>query len=151
MTRIPLPALVLGFAGVLPFLWGVAGIYMPELQQWSLTNIGPRLSNPSLQLTYGTIILCFISGILWGFSATVEDVKLRTYGLILSCLPTIWVLFMVGGGVSSSAINLIIGFIAVLAIDFYYNYLGMNPKWWLQLRIILTILVVICLGITAFA
>jgi hypothetical protein len=151
MTRIPLPALILGFAGVIPFAWGAACILYPELNEWSLMTLGSRMSAPYIQLSYGLIVLCFISGILWGFSATVEDDTLRAYGLGLSCLPTIWAFFMVGDGTMNSAINLIVGFVALLALDVYYNYLGMNPKWWLQLRIMLTTLVVICLGITAFA
>jgi hypothetical protein len=149
--KMPLPALILGFGGLIPFIWGTACLYNPELNAFSVEMFGPRMSSPFIQLSYGTIIICFISGILWGFSATVEDAKLRTYGLILSSIPTIWVFFMVGGGPVQSAINLIVGFIAVLALDFYYNYLGLNPKWWIRLRVILTVFVVIFLGIIAFA
>jgi hypothetical protein len=36
MTRIPASALVLGLAGLLPFLWGAAGSLAPGLTVWSL-------------------------------------------------------------------------------------------------------------------
>ena len=131
-TPIPRTALLLGFAGLLPFLWGVATMYIAPLQDLTVAMMGARFAGPYVMLSYGTIILAFMSGVLWGFA--------------LSVIPALWAFFFVGNGPSSAAINLITGFLAVLAVDFLFWVNGVTPRWWMSLRLQLTTVVVLCLA-----
>lgn len=144
MTQIPRSALLLGLAGVLPFIWGALTLYSDPAVALTLETLGPRFIGPYVQLSYGTVILAFMSGVLWGFS-TKADGPMAATGYALSVLPALWAFFMVGGGPVSAAINLIVGFIALLGLDFTFWRWGLAPSWWMQLRVLLTTLVVACL------
>lgn len=147
MMRTPVPAvaLLLGAAGLLPFLWGVATMVVPSVEALTLRVIGPRFVGPFVVLQYGTIILCFMSGVLWGFATRAEGTAAGfAYGL--SVVPALWAFFFVGNGPTSAAINLLAGFLAVLAIDAVLWSNGLTPKWWLALRIPLTAVVSACLA-----
>lgn len=145
MRSIPRAALLLGLAGLLPFLWGVITLYAPGLAQMTTDVLGPRFIGPYVQLSYGTVILAFMSGVLWGF-ATRADGHVATTGYALSVLPALWAFFMVGGGAVSAAINLIAGFIALLGLDYMFWKQGLAPPWWMHLRVLLTGVVVACLA-----
>ena len=121
MRDIPNSALILGLAGLVPFFWGVATSYDPVLHNLSLTWLSERYTGSSVNLIYGTIILAFMSGVLWGFSANVSD-KRRPIGLILSVLPALWAFFTFNSPFINPFISLIVGFLGVFAIDvrFYY-------------------------------
>lgn len=144
MTQIPRSALLLGLAGVLPFIWGALTLYSDPAVALTLETFGPRFIGPYVQLSYGTVILAFMSGVLWGFS-TKADGPMAATGYALSVLPALWAFFMVGGGPVSAAVNLIVGFIALLGLDFTFWRWGLAPAWWMQLRVLLTTLVVACL------
>jgi len=144
LNSIPKSALLLGLAGLLPFIWGAVTIMHPDLANWTMQAIGPRFIGPYIGLSYGIVILAFMSGVLWGF-ATKTDGGQATTGYILSTLPALWAFFMVGGGPTSSAMNLISGFAALLVLDFAFWTWGLAPRWWMTLRVILTIVVVLCL------
>lgn len=146
MSQIPRAALILGLAGLLPFLWGVATLYSAGLAETTTRLVGPRFIGPYVQLSYGTVILAFMSGVLWGFSTRAEG-KVATTGYALSVLPALWAFFMVGGGAISAAINLIAGFIALLGLDYMFWKQGLAPPWWLHLRVLLSTVVVACLVI----
>ncbi|MBS8271966.1 DUF3429 family protein, partial [Halomonas litopenaei] len=66
MNTIPRSALLLGLAGLLPFLWGAATVLLPDLAMWGQMTLGGRFIGPYVQLFYGAIILSFMSGVLWG-------------------------------------------------------------------------------------
>ena len=142
-TPIPRTALLLGFAGLLPFVWGVATMYVTPLQDLTVAWMGARFAGPYVLLSYGTIILAFMSGVLWGFAARDDTMPM---GYVLSVIPALWAFFFVGNGPSSTALNLITGFLAVLAVDFLFWTNGVTPRWWMSLRIQLTTVVVLCLA-----
>ena len=97
-------------------------------------------------LNYGTIILAFMSGVLWGFATKAEGPQ-AALGYALSVVPALWAFFMVGGGAAASAIFLIAGYIGLLALDFHFWRQGLAPEWWMRLRILLTTVVVACLAL----
>lgn len=72
LSRIPRAALFLGYAGLLPFLWGAATDVFPGLAVWAGEYLPPMFLGAYLGLTYGTIILAFMVGALWGFAARGE-------------------------------------------------------------------------------
>ncbi len=145
MTPIPRAALLLGLAGLIPFLWGVLTLVSDGLTAFGLQTFGPRFVGPFVMLSYGTIILAFMSGVLWGFATKAEG-QVAATGYALSVLPALWAFFFVGGGPVSAAIYLIVGFIGLLGLDWLFWTQGLAPRWWMTLRVMLTVVVVACLS-----
>lgn len=141
---VPRPALALGLAGVLPFLWGAATEMVPALFAVGQGLIGPRFVGQYVLIFYGTIILSFMSGVLWGFATRAEG-RQAALGYGLSVLPALWAFFFVGGGADRATAFLIAGYLGLLALDYGYWRAGLAPDWWMQLRNLLTGLVVLCL------
>ncbi|MEL7114607.1 MAG: DUF3429 domain-containing protein [Pseudomonadota bacterium] len=146
MTTIPTSALILGLAGVLPFAFGtlaqIGGIAPPYGLPWDVWL-----------LFYGLTILSFMSGCIWAFAARDEDVTgyaLSTvpalYGtaLVMVAIPLGWI------GEGEGLFFMLLGFLALLLLDRRALARGQTPPWWLQLRLLLTGLVIICLAIGAF-
>jgi hypothetical protein len=144
MNKVPPAALWLGLAGVLPFVWGTATVWSPDLADLGLRWFGPRYIGPYVELFYGGLILCFMSGVLWGFAAQ-RTGPAATAGYALSVLPALWTFLFTGDGPERSGINLAIGFVAILGLDCHFWRAGLTPPWWLTLRVPLTIIVVVCL------
>ncbi|WP_143595862.1 DUF3429 domain-containing protein [Tropicibacter naphthalenivorans] len=149
MATIPRSALILGLAGVIPFAWGALTVISGDLAGWGLRALGPRFIGPYVQLFYGAVILSFMSGVLWGFATKVEGER-AAVGYGLSTLPALWAFFMTGGGPTSAGLSLIFGFLGLLVLDWQFWRWGLAPAWWMQLRVLLTALVVICLGVGVF-
>lgn len=146
MKDIPRAALLLGLAGLIPFLWGAATHLSETLAMWSLANLGPRFTAPFVLLNYGQIILAFMAGVLWGFATRSEPGRAFA-NYAFSVVPALWVFFLVGAGPASSAIYLIAGFLAVLSIDWSHWNQGLAPPWWMRLRIPLTVIAIACLAV----
>ena len=142
MTQIPRSALVLGLAGLAPFLWGMTTVLNPDAANWGISTFGPRFIGPYVQLFYGAIILSFMSGVLWGFAAKATG-PVATMGYLLSVIPALWAFLMTGNGPVSAGIYLMVGFVALLALDWHFWRNGLAPDWWMSLRILLTGIVVI--------
>lgn len=148
MTPIPRAALGLGLAGLIPFVWGAASQLSPGLAEIGLAAAGPRFVGPYVSLAYGTVILSFMSGVLWGFATKATGSAAAT-GYALSVLPALWAFFMVGGGPVSAALSLMAGFAGLLVLDGLFWRWGLAPPWWMRLRGLLTAVVLACLAVPA--
>ena len=146
MKKIPKSALILGLSGLIPFFWGAITSLDFVLENLKLTGLSEEYTDSRITLIYGTIILAFMSGVLWGFAANVDD-KRRSIGFILSVLPALWAFFTFHGTLINPLVSLIIGFLGVFAIDIRFYYWQLTPEWWLSLRCILTLFVIICLSV----
>ena len=147
MTQIPRPALLLGLAGLIPFLWSAATQLSPALAGWAGQFLSPMFLGAVVGLTYGTVILSFMSGVLWGFATKAEGAQAAiAYGL--SVIPVLWVFFMVTDASANSTIFLAAGFVGLLLLDAMYSAWGLAPGWWLRLRVMLTVVVLGCLAIS---
>ncbi|WP_138470517.1 DUF3429 domain-containing protein [Poseidonocella sp. HB161398] len=142
--QIPPLALWLGLAGLAPFLWGLLTGLSPALFDFGLDVLGPRFVGLHLQVSYGTVILCFLSGALWGFASRSAG-PWRNTGLALSALPALWAFLFVGGGAERAAVVLIAGFVLQLGLDMLFDRQGLTPPWWMRLRNLLTLPAVACL------
>ena len=119
------------------------------LAEWATSTLGPRFIGPYIQLFYGSIILSFMSGVLWGFATKAQGPQAAT-GYALSVIPALWAFFMTGGGPTTAGTNLIFGFLGLLILDFAFHSWGLAPPWWMSLRVLLTSLVVACLAVGVF-
>jgi len=142
MTPIPPAALILGLAGLTPFVWGAVTALYPGIG--GASGLQPVFLGTYLSLTYGTVILSFMSGVLWGF-ATRATGREAAVGYALSVIPALWAFIMVNGDAANAAINLAAGFVGLLALDYSFWRQGLAPDWWLRLRLILTAGVLACL------
>ncbi len=145
MTAIPRAALILGLAGLVPFVWGALTVVSPALGDWGAGMLGARFVGPYVSLSYGSVILAFMSGTLWGFATKATGTE-AAYGYALSVIPALWAFFFVGGGPISAAIYLSAGFAGLLALDWAFWRQGLAPEWWMHLRIGLTAIVLLCLA-----
>jgi len=144
MSRIPASALALGLAGLLPFLWGAAGILAPGLTDWASGFLPGRFQGAAVMQIYGLVILSFMAGVIWGF-ATRATGLVAGYFYALSVLPPIWAFFAATGATGPALIALLVGFVALLPIDWTAARAGLAPDWWMRLRLLLTTVVAACL------
>ena len=142
MNNIPRAALILGLVGLIPFIWGAMTVQVPALGQWGQMTLGGRFVGPFVQLFYGAVILSFMSGALWGF-ATKATGRTATASYVLAVVPALWAFFMTGGGPTTAAVNLIVGYLGLLLLDWHFWRLGLAPAWWMHLRGPLTAIVII--------
>ncbi len=150
MTRIPSPALILGLAGLIPFLWGAATSLSPGLAEVSGAAFGVRFTAQALLQGYGVVILAFMSGVIWGFAARAKGAD-ATFGYVSSVLPALWAFFLGTGERPLALWMLLLGFVALLVLDALFARRGLAPDWWMALRLLLTGVVALCLGIGAVA
>lgn len=147
MKDIPTSALFLGLAGLLPFLWAALGILMPSVSDLTVSILGPRFNAPYMLIAYGTVILCFMSGVLWGFAVKSE----RFLPYVLSVIPALWAFFTIGGGERQATSAVLVGFILVFLFDMQLANWGLTPPWWVKLRALLTAVVLACLAVGLYA
>ena len=143
MSQIPRPALFLGLAGLLPFLWAALGVIVPTVSDTTVAALGARFNAPYMLIAYGTVILCFMSGVLWGYATTSN----RFLPYLMSTLPALWAFFMVGGGEKQATSALLVGFLFVFACDLQFRVWRLTPEWWIPMRALLTAVAMGCLFI----
>ncbi len=147
MTQIPRAPLLLGLAGLLPFLWAAAGILVPALSDATVSILGARFNAPYVLISYGTVIMCFMSGVLWGFATKSE----RLVPYAMSTMPALWAFFAIGGGERQATSAVLVGFVLVFLCDLQFAVWRLTPPWWIKLRTLLTAIVLACLAIGLFA
>lgn len=130
----PRSAIALTAAGVLPFL---AAALMT-------TGLWPG-DGRALALAYGTVIACFMAGVFWGFAA--RGAALWPYAA--SVLPALHVFFTVPDHpwriAGDPTAHLIANFAALLLLDLLFQARGLAPRWWLALRMPVSVVVLGCL------
>lgn len=131
-------------------IWGVGEVYLPFVRRFAEDWGNSWYYAPYSTLRYAEIILCFMSGVLWGFAARGPKAT-AGMGYVLSVLPALYVFFFVIGGINDIAIKLAIGFVIVLGIDALFHSQKLTPEWWMRLRYILTAGMVICLLLIGWA
>ena len=140
---IPRPALILGWAGVIPFAL-LAAASVLDIQAWSL--------DPAMALrAYGACILSFMGGAQWGVLLPREAGHAPFFRYLVSVLPALLAFLCLLIPSTPGLIGLIVGFLALLAYDLLTVRQGLAPRWYASLRIQLTLAVVVLLGIAAIA
>jgi hypothetical protein len=145
MTR-PLPpfAIVLGAAGLLPFL-------ACSLGALSLSSDGSTRSLLAL-VAYGATILAFLGGVHWGFAldgsgTPSERVQRARFGL--GVVPSLigWAALLITfiGLPTTGLLVLTAGFVATTVVEAQAARRGLMPQRYMWLRWALSIVVVVCL------
>lgn len=144
MRHVPLTALLLGAAGLLPFL-GCALVATMPLGEWS------RLGLLGL-LAYAAVILAFLGGVHWGFALPPEPAQTpeaRRARLTLGVLPSLigWIGLVVTfiGLPLIGLLVMILGFAATTLTESRARRAGLMPPGYMGLRWVLSVIVIACL------
>ncbi len=136
MITPPLPATVLGAAGLLPFIAGALAAH----------GLMPGISSPVtgflILQAYGAAILAFMGGCFWGFAAQADRTGWKELGF--SVIPGLWAASVAFS--PNALLSLIMGFVVLQVLDLIFRGWGLGPRWWLTLRLPLTAVVLLCLG-----
>lgn len=141
-ARLPSAAILLGAAGVLPFL---------ALALASLSASGATATLYLSWLTgYGAVILAFLGAVHWGLVLAAGEPQRAAMRLGFGVLPALagWVaLGLQGAGIPALALALLIAaFLAVIATERGFAAKGWLPAGYLWLRYSLTLAVVLILA-----
>lgn len=136
----PRLAILLGYAGLIPFISGAIGIWITP-PAWR-TDVLMAL------LHYAAVILAFMGAIHWGLAMARErqdDAAHRQLGL--SVLPALlgWLAISSGLPALLALALLISGFIGLYLADVHAVKLELAPRWYSALRKPLTAVVLISL------
>ena len=141
---IPKPALLLGLAGLIPFLAAAAVIALRPTYPMGGFNLPLSGYGQMVMLAYGRVILAFMAGVLWGFAARGTA---GFWAYAASTAPALWVFFASFLPDAREPATHAIGFAALLALDWSFARAGFAPPWWMRLRSLLTAVVLACLAI----
>nr|WP_167953704.1 DUF3429 domain-containing protein [Sphingomonas jejuensis] len=131
---IPRPALLLGFAGLLPpltALWAMMMLDDPASSEAMFTAI----------FAYTTLIFSFIGGVWWGFSSA-DGRRPGWADLTLAVFPSLaafLTLPLVAQTGPDGAVLLALLVLVSPVIDLRFRRRGLAPTWWMRLRMPLSI------------
>lgn len=142
--RLPLIAILLGVAGLVPFVFcGLGAISSDQVRaQWMLTALAG----------YGAVILAFLGGVHWGFALGAPEgdllhaPRVERARLVVGVVPPLigWagLLAVVGLSPSLGLGVLIAGFLAMAVVEHRATARGLMPTHYMWLRWALTACVV---------
>jgi len=143
-TTIPRPALLLGVAGLVPF------VTLPLLTVLDF-GIDADWAIQAL-LTYGAVILSFMGGVQWGLAMRAPPAAGEGTWMLYaaSVVPALlgWAALL-GFAPRAALLILATGFAGLLAYDVWVIRRGYGPAWYPNLRLGLTAVVVTALCATA--
>jgi len=138
-AAIPIMAARLGYAGLLPFVIGAGLCFLPD-GDW-------RAFGMRQLLAWAAIILSFMGAVHWGIALRESDHAPRLY--VASVLPALvaWIALSLS---ALPALSLIAtAFTVLFVFDLRSAREGLLPAWYPRLRMPLTAIVLICLGLAA--
>jgi hypothetical protein len=137
LAEVPRPALLLGFAGLLPFFACAAGA-------WVLDHAAVIIA-VNLELAYGAIVLGFLGAVHWGL-ALAEAAADNWRRLVPAVLPALigWIALMIPSPLG--LVLLALGFVAMYFADRAAVTANRAPTWYAALRKPLTLLVLLSLA-----
>ena len=142
-TTPPRLAVLLGYAGLLPFIGGALGAWLtpPGWRPWVLYA----------SLEYAAVILAFMGAIHWGLARREErNATAAQQQLALSVVPALfgWVAVASGLPALLAVPLLMLAFGLLYLADLRAVQLGLAPAWYPTLRKPLTLIVLFCLAVT---
>ena len=133
--------ILIGILGLLPFTFGFVDLWI---------NKDELIFKINLPKYYGAIILTFLGSKYWGIILNLNAIKkisneLKVGIIIWSILPSIMAITVLIIQNSFSIIILALGFIFCQIVDEFLNKKISFPHWYIILRRILTLIVLIIL------
>ena len=134
----------LALAGFIPFGAGAVAAFLPFGEAVS-SAIGIALA------AYAAVILSFLGGIRWGLALTGPGAGLMARDLALSVVPSLWAwaAFLAGG--TTGLVMFAAGFAAMGIWDLGLAGNPRVPRWFVELRRVLSVLVTLALVAAALA
>ena len=140
-NQIPAAALILGAAGLLPFIALAVGVHVLQGDRAILA--------PWWLAAYGAVILSFLGGVQWGLAAAAnQHLAIR---LTVSIMPSLiaWMALLVPRQMGFHV--LAVAFALTLYIDWKNHREGQSPPWYIRLRLPLSVIVILSLLAAAAA
>jgi hypothetical protein len=140
-TSVPLPALLLGFAGLIP------PIGLTAVASLDLGLFAPSM--PGFVLTYAAVILSFLGGTWWGFVSRQERPGWVLLGI--SIMPALAGWAAIFSFQPPAALFALAGaLVATLAVDALLVRRRLAPGWWMKLRVPLSLLLALCCALSGW-
>ncbi len=131
---IPLPAAILGFAGLIPFIVPAAALWLLSSQY--------QFEMATALVAYGAVILSFLGGIRWGLCVHPDSQRITWTELNASVLPSLagWTALLLHWLVNQpiAIILLIFGFLLQYYWDRQAMHNGRINPWFARLRFYLS-------------
>lgn len=136
----PQLAVLLGYAGLIPFVSGALGIWVIPL--------GWRPFVLAALLDFAAVILAFMGAIHWGLAMRAQETDERAQvQLGLSVIPPLlgWLAVASGMPMGMALPICLLAFVGLYLADLRAVKLGLAPRWYPRLRTPLTLIVTLSL------
>ena len=138
VPRIPFWPRLLGFAGLLPQLGCLAALWFGDMAWHEETR--------AIALGYAMLILSFLGGMWWGFAASAPAAERRRAlgwlwiaavvpSLLALAIFAVWTLFL--PVIETALVMTGAAIVLTLAVDARLG--ALSPRWWLGLRVPLSL------------
>ena len=131
-------ALAVGILGLIPFL-ALTGL------AWRAPH-GHTTWPFDLLYGYAAVILSFIGAVHWG--AALQQANAPPFLLLWSVLPALMGWSALGLPYAAGSIALVVAFVLCWMVDLRLTWVGYLPRWYMNLRHGLTVVVILCLVAT---
>ena len=133
--------ILISILGLLPFIIGLLDLLINKNDLFFLVNL-PKY--------YGSIIFAFLGAIYWGAMLnlppqTLIPEKMKFFIVMWSVVPSIMGITVLLIKSNFSLLMLLLGFLLCQLVDEIFNKYLLFPNWYLPLRRILTLIVLIVL------
>ena len=146
-NRTPFMPIALGAAGLLPFV-ALSGAVLFEAE---LPLIGTVEAARFALLVYAIAILSFLGGVRWGIALGYEDQAKAARDYVLAVLPALIGWSAIGLNEPWDMWMLCVAFIALGLLDFGLTCRTVAPEWYGKLRLALSAISALALGVVAFS
>ncbi|WP_272873150.1 DUF3429 domain-containing protein [Sphingomonas arenae] len=142
MGRVPLAPMLLGVAGLIP------PVLLAIIAWFDLGAFGPVAAG--FLFTYAALIFAFLGGTWWAFACR-ED-RPRLVLLVLAVAPP-----LLAWGLLPARPQTLVGYgLAALillspGVDALLRARGLTPRWWLRLRVPLSVVLALCVAAATYA
>jgi len=137
LAAAPQMARLLGFAGLIPFIFAGSVVWISALEPLNLAM-------PLLATGYGAVILSFLGGVRWGAAMAVGDAR-ENREIALSVIPSLIGFACMIVPLISSLVLLLVSFAALGVTDMAAARDGRLAPWYAPLRLVLTVIVCVSL------
>lgn len=143
----PLVPCLLGLAGLIPFIAGALALAVGV----SLPVIGGGGQIRLALLVYAIAILSFLGGVRWGIALGYDDSAKATRDYILAIIPALVGWMSIGLAAPGDLWLLCAAFVILGLLDYGLVCRTVAPEWYGNLRLLLSGVAALCLGVAALS